>query len=415
MASAERTRLVVIVAVTAAARLLYLAATVPPEPANYYWRVATGLLTEGRLADAGVATAAFEPGYPAFLALARLASADHAVLVLACQIGVAALGAALLYHLTLRLSGRPFAAAIAALEFALYPYLIRQSVAFIEVTLLSTLVIASTQAFVRIRDLPSAAACGGLLALGVLTRAAIAPLAALWAGTLWLRGRRSAAAWMIVAAVVPVLPLSVLLHRYDGSFVPTRDGENLFVGNCEYSDRFIPAYDVDFLVEHGVDVAARAIGVAPGEASRGALDDEMRRQALAFIRAHPWRTLKLKVMNVAYLFQPRIVPYVPWGPSSSVTFLPDGNFRIERPRERDRRAELAHGLVHTFVLVTGLIGLVRRRRDWRQDLPLWMALLTVTAGAVVYFPSTRIAAPVMFVWMFYSGCALATLREKTAA
>jgi len=109
--------------------------------------------------------------------------------------------------------------------------------------------------------------------------------------------------------------------------------------------------------------------------------------------------------NVVYFFWPRVVPYERWTPEARLVALPDGGIRAEGFSTRPALAEAAHSLVYGITALGALVGVFLRRRDWRRDAFPWLALLTFTAVSAVYFPTTRMRAPVEFVLMLFAGCA----------
>jgi hypothetical protein len=214
-------------------------------------------------------------------------------------------------------------------------------------------------------------------------------------------------------AVALLLPFAARNYRLDGSLFPTRSGENLFVGNNEYSDRFIPKYDLDLLPDYGERVARARLGVAPdARVSPRDLDRELTRAAWSFMREHPWRTLRLKLMNILYFFDVRLVPLEPMGEDTTTTLGPDGSVTVINPRRRSTAASLAHSAVYGAILIGAVTGFYLRRHHWRRDVML-LATLAVFAGvASIYFPTTRMRAPVDPVLMVYAGCAAAAILSR---
>lgn len=390
-------------------RLVFLlAAGVPDE--NYFWRLSTGLLTTGRFTDEGVLSTRFTPAYPAFLAAARWVTGDRPDLVQLIQVVVAALGAVILYRLALRLSADRPAATLAAIAYACYPYLVRQSIAWESLTLYTVALLAAVYAFTRVVNWRTAAVAGAAFGFAFLVRSTVLPLWLLAVADLFVTGARRAALVVTAVTILVIAPYLVRNYRIDGSLVETRHGESLFVANCEYSDRFIPTYDVDFLVPYAEARAREQAGLDPrasGEAAANAIDDAEAELAWEFIKAHPWRTLRLRLLNVLYLFHPRIVPFVPWGPGGQVVFLPDGGFRVESARTRGLVQELAHTVSYSAIALVAIVGVMLRRRElFRRDRILSWTVLSFVVVYSIYFPTTRLRMPMEFVLMFYAGCAV---------
>jgi hypothetical protein len=63
-----------------------------------------------------------------------------------------------------------------------------------------------------------------------------------------------------------------------------------------------------------------------------------------------------------------------------------------------------HSLVHGITALAALVGVFVRRRDRRRDAFPWLALVTFTVVSAVYFPTTRMRAPVEFVLILFAGC-----------
>ncbi len=130
-------------------------------------------------------------------------------------------------------------------------------------------------------------------------------------------------------------------------------------------------------------------------------------QALRFIRDHPVRTLKLKLMNIAYVLQPRLVPYYQAGPGMSLTHAADGTIAVVGAIERPLRDELAYALFYAAIALTALAGAFMRRSQLARDAMLYAIVAAFLVVCSVFFPTTRLRAPMDFVLMFFSACAIA--------
>ena len=380
-------------------RLVFLIVYGPAPADGFNWDLSTGLRERFAFANGGGATAEFDPLYPAFLAVARVLTRDSPWGVAGVQILVASAGAVLLDRLVRAMTGRAAAGAIAAALYAGYPYLIRQSVSWLEVTFVSTLLLAAWLSWAERRWVR----CAGWLGLVTLARFMMLPigLLAIAAIVTWAPRRQALGALLVFACLVG--PWMARTYRMDGTLLPSRNGEDLYVGNNPYGFAMIPRDDLDLLVEP----AHRAIELDAGRRlSPAELNREYTTRAVAFMTSNGWRTLGAKIANVYYLFQPRLVPYQPAGPETAITFLPDGRYRVERPRQRSAPQELAHAIAYGGVLAAGLVGLFRRRRLWREDALILLSILVVTAVASVYFPTTRIRAPLDPALMAYAACAI---------
>ena len=74
---------------------------------------------------------------------------------------------------------------------------------------------------------------------------------------------------------------------------------------------------------------------------------------------------------------------------------------------RPKFHEAIHTAVYGFILLTALWGLyLRRRQLFKRDVILQFITLGFVLVYSLYFPSTRLRAPMDFVLMFYSAFAL---------
>jgi 4-amino-4-deoxy-L-arabinose transferase-like glycosyltransferase len=390
----------------------------PPRTSGYYDELATSLLTTGTLGFDSVPSTYIEPLYPLFLAGARLVTGHSVELAIVLQIGVASFGGVLFYRLASRLAN-PRTGFCAAVFYALYPYLVRQSVARLEITLCATLAIAAALSLTRVERTRDAIASGALLGLLMLTRTSfvVAALGAAawlaWQGRPSTRlgagpatslgtGRRLGAVLLLTALLVEG-PWLVRNMRVDGAPLPSRIGENLYVSTSDYA-AMLPLHDIDLFVPLALaDVSAEVERMPPSRQERGT-DDAMLKRGLAFVRDHPGRVLWLKARNALYLLSPQLLPREA---KSAETFAArdGGTLRIVNAARRPWIGEAAHAAAQSVLLVLAAIGVARRGIRGR-DAPLLIMLAAQAAVCVVFFPTTRLMAPVMFVPMFYAAAGL---------
>jgi hypothetical protein len=192
----------------------------------------------------------------------------------------------------------------------------------------------------------------------------------------------------------------------DGSFLPTRGGDNLLAGNNAYADLVIPGYNTDLLGDYARSLRQKE---APQLANAGELEIDAfyRDKAIEWILDEPYRALRLKFLNVAYFFLPRIVPYHATGENTRLVFSADGGIRVEGIPARSALAEWLHGISYGIIFLTALAGVWLRRKEAGRDAILYLMLLGFVVVGSVFFPATRLRAPVEFVLMFFSACALA--------
>jgi hypothetical protein len=400
--------------VAAAARIAYLLIFRPPLH-SYYLALADGLVNTGMLGVDGVRTTAFEPMYPAVLAVGRLLFGDRILLIQILQACIAASGAPLLWRLALQLTASRRVAIAAGLMFALHPLLLRQASAATDLALATTLLVAFAAVFVAIRDVRGAVVAGVCLGLTVVTRSMVLPVVVFAAAILLARGQWRETVAMVLVAFAFVAPMAARNYAISGSPWPGRSGINLYIGNSPYTAALLPTYDLDLLEPEAYERFVRARpDVAPENPRFDAeFDAFLTGQAVTFMREHPWRTVGQKILNVAYLFSPRIAPFCVSGPDTRARI--DGvSLAVENCVLR-RRSEIAAHAVTSLVLLAGCAaGVYLRGRELHRDAILWAIAVTFVVVNAIYVPATRYTAPMQFVLIFYSAVALARLATVAA-
>lgn len=376
----------------------------------YPWTLATRLLHRESFGLPAWGQAAFEPLYPLTLAMARALFGNRPPWVLLPQLAIGAIGCLYLYKLGWQLTRNSRVAWWSAVLYALYPYLVRQSIMPIEIPLLITLLILSAYTYVTATHPRKVVACGILFGLTLLTRTVVAP-AFLGAAITHARraGLRSA---LLLLATMTVVASPMLLHnlRVAGTLLPTRSGINLFEGNCIYADTIIPRYSQDLLNPYARQVLRKQ---KPATLPSGERGDDLffTLKAWEFMREHPWRTLRLKLLNIFYLFHPRLMPFEKSTSRTRVAFLPDGTLKIEGTVSHPFWQEALHTLSYTPIALLAIWGCILRRRQLRDDAILgWIALSFIVVH-ILYFPHTRLRAPMDFILMFYAACSIAWFTE----
>jgi hypothetical protein len=389
------------------ARLLYLLLARPPFDSDY-WTLSDSLLRDGSLGFGGIPTTAFEPGYPLFLAMARVLVGHRVLLVQVIQCSVAACGAIFLYRLATSLTGTRRVGAIAAVLYAGYPLLVRHSPDGTDAALMTTLLIAFAAEFVTGAAPRRAAQAGIWLGLAVLTRAMALPLIALAAAVHWWNGDRRSAAALAATALVVIAPYAVRNYALNGSLLPTRSGLNLFISNSAYTASIFPDYGPDILGDYAQSVLDRpAHALLPeSPALERERDAAWTRLALQEMRRHPLRTASLKARNVLYFFSPRLVPYHEPTDATRILLGENGQFIVENSPPRRIMHQLLYAVSYTPVLALAVAGVWLRRRDIGRDAILWCVVVTFVAAHAVYFPTTRYRVPIEFVLLFFASVAL---------
>jgi hypothetical protein len=377
----------------ASVRLVY-ARVHPPAALNVYWALAESLLRDGSLAIDGVKTTLYEPLYPMCIAAAR-AVLRAPMLVDLMQIGVASIGAALVYRIALTLTEDGRVATLAGALYAIDPLLVREAVGHTESALVTTLLLAFASAFLSAATVAGAALAGVWLGLAVLTRTAVAPLLIV-APALLARSRsvRPALVLFLIAGAI-VLPLPLRTHALNGAWWPTRSGVNLYIGNSPHTADLLPADDLDLLqidADRVVHERLPAVDALPPLEAERTVDRLLTREAWAFMAADPLKTLQRKIVNVGYVFSPRIIPYR----------QDDGS--------RPLVDVVAYAVFSTAVLLCAAVGVCVRRRRLSRDAILWAIAATVVVVNVLYVPATRYRAPMEFVLLFYAAAAFERSR-----
>jgi hypothetical protein len=410
-ASPKRLREGGLFGVAAVARIAYLLIFRPPLQ-SYYLALADGLLTTGTLGVDGLRTTAFEPMYPVLLAGGRLLFGDRVLLIQILQACIAAAGAPLLYRLAHQLTSSRRVALIAGLMFALHPLLLRQASAATDLAQATTLLVAFAVMFVAIRAVRGAAIAGVCLGLTVLTRSMVLPVVVFAAAILLARGQRRETVALVLVTFVFVAPMAARNYAISGSPWPGRSGINLYIGNSPYTAALLPTYDLDLLEPEAYERFIRMRPEVDPDNPRfdAEFDAFLTGQAVTFMREDPWRTLSQKLLNVAYLFSPRIAPFDVSGPDTRVRI--DGDtIAVENSVPR-RRSEIAAHAVTSLVLLVGCAaGVHLRWRELHRDTILWAIVVTFVVINAIYVPATRYIAPMQFVLIFYSAVALARIRE----
>ena len=381
-------------------------------PSSYYWDLSDSLLRHGILGIDGQKSTAFEPLYPLFLAFSRWLTRDDLYLVMILQIAISSIGAVYFYKLCVLLSNNHSVAWIGVLIYSFYPYFIRQSVSVIEIPLFTTLLIATAYYYCRPAGIKGSVYCGIAFGLTLLARAAAIPIWVFATAALIFRQRYANALMVAGCTIILILPLLARNYHLDGSLMFSRSGENLFVGNCQYSDKLLPAYSLDLLGNCDPEGKDRKVAEELLHATDSEIDAYYTRKAFEFVKEHPLRTLRLKVLNIAYFFHPRIVPIHSSGENTTFSVDNNGEIKIGNISSRSALAESLHAVSYSFIFLTALYGIYLRRKEVKRDLILYVIVLSFVLVGSIYFPSTRLRAPMDFVLMFYSACAVARWTRR---
>ena len=272
-----------------------------------------------------------------------------------------------------------------------------------EVTIATVLLIAAARVLQSAtRWLPPLG--GSLLGVIVLTRFSFAPIAIgavlliLWRGGAW-RALVAAA-----SAAILIVPWLLFNSATAGTLVPPRIGENLFVSTSEFARPIVPTRNVDLLLPLA-DELVREEMIRRGHADYDltAQDRLLCEWAIAFLRRHPAEAIAMKAKNLAYIFQPRLLPFYEM---SGRATLVDGRVEIPDQPRRPWIFEVVSAAFQALLLVGGVVGLAARRARWRDDAFLILVAATIVGVQTVFFPTSRLLAPMAFVLIFYTAVAL---------
>jgi len=349
-----------------------------------YSALARSLVDAHRYVLDGTATARIEPLCPALFALGQVLFGS----MLAIPLVLSAVAGVALFALTRGATNSVRAAWAAALLYACSPYLVRQAASPMEVTLATSLLIVAAW---RMRDVGTdarAASAGLLLGAIVLTRFSFLPVSAGALALIWRRaGLRAATALTVM--IVCVAPWMAYSRATDGAIWPTRVGENLYVSTSDWARGVVPTTNVDVLVPLTTDLVR-------DEANP---DRALVRRAIGYARRHPMEVAALKLRNLAYVIQPRLLPFTERIGSASIV---DGRLVVPSQRPRPFVYEVIAAAFQTVLLVGAAGGLWQRRQQLEQDAFLLIVLGGVVAVSVLFYPTSRLLAPASFVLMFYT-------------
>lgn len=118
----------------------------------------------------------------------------------------------------------------------------------------------------------------------------------------------------------------------------------------------------------------------------------------------PGRVLWLKTRNALHLLNPLLLPRDGKGPAAFAV-MEGTTVRIVNAARRPWIEDASHAVAQAGLLLFAAIGIARRRLP-AADAPLLIMLAAQAAVCVVFFPTTRLMAPVMFVVMFYAAAGL---------
>jgi hypothetical protein len=339
---------------------------------SFFFEIAQSIAKGNGFSPYGVSTAFRVPLYPILLAGLTLGhKAFWPVAIAQSLIGAGtAFGAALLAH---QIFGGPLGARTAILSTgmtAIYPYYVVHDTALQETSLFTLLTIWAVivvQRSARTGELQSAALGGLLLGLDVLTRATIAPFAALAA--LWLIGRRRTGGGLLYALILALTVSPWLWRSYELTGVPTlstETGTELWTGNNGFLFRHYPEESSDISKEEAMNALTSQDHeeLKRLQYNEALTDHWFLLRGLSYICSHPWSTVRDDLRKVGAAFG--------WLPSARKSMI----------------ANLVYALSYGPVMLLGLWGMWRRRLRWREDALLYELFATFVLVTAVFFGDT---------------------------
>ena len=202
-------------------------------------------------------------------------------------------------------------------------------------------------------------------------------------------------------------------YRLDGSLLPTRVGENLYLSLNPFSRApIIPVYDIDLVMPLAYAQADSALAeqaVATPNDSEPSTDGCCRRRSRCsgnvpvcrFARSsRTWRIRSIRACCRA-----------------------TGNWRRAGPRwltvtcasraSRGGRStqDLAHALARGTLILLAFVGF--RARGWRRDdAPVLLIPAGVILSCTIFFPTSRLMAPAVVGFMFYAAAGADALLRR---
>jgi hypothetical protein len=264
------------------------------------------------------------------------------------------------------------AAVIAAGIAALYPYYVVHDTALQETSLFTLLTLVAVILLRR-----GSAWAGLALGAAVLTRATLAPFAALAvAWNLWTRTGKPFHRLALVCCVAPAL---LALAAFRGE-----TGLELWNGNNPLTFSHYPRESSD------LSKAAALDALTPAERD-AATDAWFAHRAVAYMRDHPWLTVGNGFRKIGAAFG--------WLPSPRRGFWPD----------------LVYALSYGPVILLGLYGMWMKRKDLRDDMVIYLGFVSFLLVTAVFFGHTSHRAHLDVYWIVFAAGALSRYLPASLA
>jgi hypothetical protein len=265
-----------------------------------YFTMARGLAEQGVLVDNFGQHAFYSAGYPLLLAPFFVVLGSGVWVVLAVNMGLAAVSVWLVYRLAIALSGDVWAGLLAAAVFALwFPGIWNASVVAKE-NLSTPLLLGMALCAVKIARGERVVMLAGVLWGAALVTGGSALLLCAGVGVaLVLRRRVGAGLWFMVGAAIVLAPWLYATDRMVGRPVLTTNAAfNLYLGNNPAATgRFVSIADTPM----GKDWEATRVLL--GEVGNA---DRLQAAAVGWVTANPGRAAVLAVRKLGYFWEPNV-------------------------------------------------------------------------------------------------------------
>jgi hypothetical protein len=294
------------------------------------------------------------------------------------------------------------AAIAASLITAVYPYYVVHDAALQETslyTLLTLIAVVLALRAVRTGAPAPAALCGVVLGLDVLTRSPMALFALIV--PVWMLARRRSAHAFLCAGLLLITVLPWLWRNQQLFGVPvltTEAGYELWNGNNDMLFRSYPMQSVDVSIGAHVDAldattasGSLAAGAQPPETANEVIIDRwFERQALGYIRAHPWLTVVNGFRKIGATFD--------WLPT---------------PR-RGPAQTVMHFISFGPVMLLGLWGMWERRAHWRDNSLIYLLFAQFLLVTAIYFGQTNHRVFLDVYWIVFGAGVIARIFARPA-
>ena len=366
---------------------------------TFFFDIAQGIAAGQGIAVGGTAETFRVPLYPLLLAALTFGHSVMLPVVIAQSIlgaGIVLIAAALARRLCSGCSCDR-AATLAAAITAIYPYYVVHDTSLEETSLFTFLTIAAVALLMKAADPESTGraniAAGVLLGLDVLTRASIAPFAAL--APLWLLWRKGARAGIACGITVMLLVAPWLWRNYKLIGSPTLSseaGELLWTGNNGFLFKHYPQESSDLSKEEALQALTPQDRNELQRLSNSdlATDRWFQQKALLYIETHPWQTIKDGLRKNVAAFS--------WLPS---------------PRH-SRIANLLYSATYGPLMLFGLWGMWRRHAQWREDSLIYLGFATFMLMTAAFWAHTSHRSYLDVYWICFGSAGIAQAMSRNS-